>query len=157
MPIFWLLDLERMLIYQNFFYGKVLFFTQLSYHLMCKLLKKCYMLSNMNVCRLWYISRNAYLGLHIGILAPTIFFSLKSCMQVRLKWNYFHHLRLTNSWDTYNLHTMNYLVDREVDGPVLHICDLSVFLKLFRKKCPVFRLKGNSRNWENYCLLIDGL
>ena len=29
-----------------FFYEKVLFFTQLSYHLMCKLLKKSYMLSN---------------------------------------------------------------------------------------------------------------
>ena len=39
------LDLERVLIYQNFFYEKVLFFTQLSYHLMCKLLKKSYMLS----------------------------------------------------------------------------------------------------------------
>jgi hypothetical protein len=46
MPIFPSLDLERMLVYQQkFFYGKVLFFTQLSYHLMCKLLKKSYMLS----------------------------------------------------------------------------------------------------------------
>ena len=31
---------------ENLFYEKVLFFTQLSYHLMCKLLKKSYMLSN---------------------------------------------------------------------------------------------------------------
>ena len=31
---------------ENFSYEKVLFFTQLSYHLMCKLLKKSYMLSN---------------------------------------------------------------------------------------------------------------
>ena len=47
MPIFRSLDLERMLIYQkSFFYGKVLFFTQLSYHLMCKPLKKSYMLSS---------------------------------------------------------------------------------------------------------------
>ena len=47
MPIFRSLDLERMLIYQEiFFIGKVLFFSPLSYHLMCKLLKKSYMLSN---------------------------------------------------------------------------------------------------------------
>ena len=50
MPIFRSLDLERMLIYQEIFFieifGKVLFFTQLSYHLMCKLLKKSYMLSS---------------------------------------------------------------------------------------------------------------
>ena len=32
---------------KKFFYEKVLFFTQLSYHLMCKLLKKSYMLSSM--------------------------------------------------------------------------------------------------------------
>ena len=32
-----------------FFYEKVLFFTQLSYHLMCKLLKKSYMLSSKQV------------------------------------------------------------------------------------------------------------
>ena len=31
---------------KKFFYGKVLFFTQLSYQLMCKLLKKSYMLSS---------------------------------------------------------------------------------------------------------------
>ena len=47
MPIFRSLDLERMLIYQKFFfYEKLRFFTQLSYHFMCKLLKKSYMLSN---------------------------------------------------------------------------------------------------------------
>ena len=33
-----------------FFYEKVLFFTRLSYHLMCKLLKKSYMLSNKYNC-----------------------------------------------------------------------------------------------------------
>ena len=49
MPIFRSLDLERMLIYQDFFYGKVLFFTQLSYHLMCKLLKKSYVLSSVHI------------------------------------------------------------------------------------------------------------
>ena len=32
-----------------FFYEKVLFFTQLSYHLMCRVLKKSYMLSNTHV------------------------------------------------------------------------------------------------------------
>ena len=46
MPIFRLLDLERMLIYQKKkFYGKVLFFTQLSYHLLSNVLKKSYILS----------------------------------------------------------------------------------------------------------------
>ena len=38
--IFWWLDLERMLICQFFFYEKVLFSTQLSSHLIRKLLKK---------------------------------------------------------------------------------------------------------------------
>ena len=44
------LDLERVLIYQKFFYEKVLIFTQLSYHLMRKLLKKnltCYLMSSL--------------------------------------------------------------------------------------------------------------
>ena len=46
MLIFQSLDLERMLIWQNFFYEKVLFFNQLISHLMCKLLKKSWMLSS---------------------------------------------------------------------------------------------------------------
>ena len=47
MPIFQSLDLGRMLIYQKkFFYEKVLFTTQLSSHLMQKLLKNYQMLSN---------------------------------------------------------------------------------------------------------------
>ena len=33
---------------KKIFYGKVLFFTQLSYHLICKLLKKSYMLSKLD-------------------------------------------------------------------------------------------------------------
>ena len=62
--IFWKLQFLKHFVYQNhayfsiawfrvdddlpkkIFYGKVLFFTQLGYHLMCKLLKKSYMLSN---------------------------------------------------------------------------------------------------------------
>ena len=51
MPIFQSLDLEWMLIYQNFFYEKVLFFTQLSYHLLCRLLKKSYMLSTVETAK----------------------------------------------------------------------------------------------------------
>ena len=34
---------------KNLFYEKALFFTQLSYHLMCRLLKKSYMLSNIHI------------------------------------------------------------------------------------------------------------
>ena len=44
--IFRLLDLERTLIYQKKNYEKVQFFTQLSYHLMQKLLKSSLMLSS---------------------------------------------------------------------------------------------------------------
>ena len=41
---------------ENLFYEKVLFFTQLSYHLMCRLLKKSYMLSNIQRLVLLYVS-----------------------------------------------------------------------------------------------------
>ena len=45
---------------KNLFYEKVLFFTQLSYHLMCKLLKKSYMLSNVLILFLGIKERYGY-------------------------------------------------------------------------------------------------
>ena len=55
---------------ENLFHEKVLFFTQLSYHLMCMLLKKSYMLSTVYTtaltllaatCNVFYIYRNIFL------------------------------------------------------------------------------------------------
>ena len=40
---------------ENLFYEKLLFFTQLSYHLMCRLLKKSYMLSSTYVLYIYTI------------------------------------------------------------------------------------------------------
>ena len=40
-----------------FSYEQVLFFTQLSYHLMCKLLKKSYMLSTIYLCSWIFLNR----------------------------------------------------------------------------------------------------
>ena len=50
---------------KKLFYKKVLFFTQLTYHLMCKLLKIFYMLSRMHICT--FINY-----LHIGFIIISV-------------------------------------------------------------------------------------
>ena len=61
------------------FYEKVLFFTQLSYHLVCKQLKKSYMLSNVHCTYYFFwlelISCFIYLSVFISLLRAELFFS----------------------------------------------------------------------------------
>ena len=62
---------------KKFFYGKVLFFTQLSCHLMRKLLKKSWMVSN------------AYILLCLRLPYTDTFCQLVSPFEQHLKFNYF--------------------------------------------------------------------
>ena len=92
MPIFQLLDLERMLIYQNFFYEKVLFTTQLSSHLMRKLLKKSWMVSNIQ--GFWIKS------FETAVLFQNSFVRHNHCMSLSMR-NFFFYPYLVQMWSLF--------------------------------------------------------
>ena len=66
---------------ENLFYEKVLFFTQLSYHLTCKLLKKSYMLSNIYIM---YV----FMYYSLGFLRRQRKFDEFSHLNFHLPWNF---------------------------------------------------------------------